>query len=112
MLVLMFSGFGDLLLHFVVVALKKVVRKRFVVDCLHFFFLALLIVGMLFVFMMCLEVSRLRLIFGFLIFHFTQKMFVYGLQLEHQVLKFTVPNSFRFLNLSNLTVSLRSSGNS
>ena len=29
---------------------KKVVRKQFVVDCLHFFFLALLIVGKLLVF--------------------------------------------------------------
>ena len=86
-LVQMFAGFGVLLLHFVVVAHKKVVRKQFVVDCLHFFFLALLIVGMLFVFMMCLEVSCLLLIFGFFIFHFNQKLFVYGLQLEHQVLE-------------------------
>ena len=86
MLVVIFAGFGDLLLHFIVVAHKKVVRKRFVVDCLHFFFLALLIVEC------CsssyvLEVSCLLLIFGFFIFHFIQKLFVFGLQLEHQVLE-------------------------
>ena len=50
-----------------------------------------------------------RLMFRRLNYHFTQKLFVYELQLEHQLHKFYCACVITFLNLSNLSINLRSS---